>query len=408
MTNLWWINHYAISPDQPGGTRHYDMGTELTRRGHHVTLFASDINLSLRQHMKLKPGQRFLVEPYGDVNFVWVWAEIYQGNNWRRFWNMLTFAWNFRRVALRMDRSSRPDVIIGSSPHPFAALAAAHVARRLKSRFFLELRDLWPQALVDMGDVSEKHPAVRVMRKLEKNLYSRAEKIIILAEGSREYLLKKGVPPERIVYLPNGVHLGHFQALSSREEARAKYNLSQFTFVYTGAHGPANNLETILTAAQLLKGEPLEFLLVGDGPAKAALMEKAKVEGITNVRFIAPIPKEEIPTLLLAADVGVITLKNAQAFAYGVSPNKLFDYMGAKLPVLCSVPGDMAKLVRQAQAGIVSTPENPESLADAALTLFRLSYEERRYMGEEGYAYIAQNFCRETLVECLEGLLHDL
>lgn len=401
MSEIWWVNQYAITPDLPGGTRHYDLGVELARRGFRVKVFASDVNLALRKRTKLQPGQLYAIEPRDGIEFVWVQAAEYEKNNWRRTWNMLSFSRNVMRVARLLDGASRPAVVIGSSPHPFAALAAERVAAKANARFFLELRDLWPQALIDMSGLSEWHPATITMRAMEWYLYARAKRIVILAQGSQRYLERRGVAAGRTLFLPNGVHLGHFQPHLSREKAREHYAFRDFTIVYAGAHGPANSLETVLQAAKLLEDVPVEFVLVGDGPAKPRLIELARQQRVANVRFLAPVPKREMADLLHAADAGLITLKNAKAFAYGISPNKLFDYMAAAKPVVCSVPGDMAAMVRTAQTGLVSIPEDPVSLVEAVRELLSLGPEGTMALGENGRQFLLQHFRREALVDRL-------
>jgi glycosyltransferase involved in cell wall biosynthesis len=403
LHEIWWVNQYAVTPDLPGGTRHYDLGVELARRGFRVKIFASDVNLALRKRTKLQPGQLYTVEKRDGVEFIWVQAAEYKVNNWRRTWNMLSFSRNFMQVASRLG--SRPAVVIGSSPHPFAALAAERVAARTGARFLLELRDLWPQALIDLGGLPEWHPAIMGMRALECYLYQRAERLIILAQGSQQYLAERGIAPQRSLFLPNGVHLGHFQQHLSREEARAYYGFQQFTVVYAGAHGPANSLETVVRAARLLGDLPVEFVLVGDGPAKAKLVELVRREGVKNVRFLPPVPKNDVVNLLHAADAGVITLKNAKAFEYGISPNKLFDYMAASLPILCSVPGDIANMVREANAGLVSAPESPDALAVSVREMVKLSDEVRLQFGRNGREYLSRHFRREVLATKLAELL---
>ncbi|MBY6277296.1 glycosyltransferase family 4 protein [Symbiobacterium thermophilum] len=398
---IWWINQYAVTPDLPGGTRHYDLAVELGRMGHHVRVFASDVNLSLRRRTKLAGAQLYDVEDLNGVQFVWVRSAGYQRNDWRRAWNMLSFSLNLLRVARHMQEDSRPDVIIGSTPHPFAALAADYLARWCGARFVLEVRDLWPQALIDMGGLRESHPVVGVLRLLERRLYAAADRVIVLAKGAESYLAGRGVQPERLVYVPNGVHLDHFRSSADRQSNRDRFGFERFTIVYTGAHGPANALETILQTARMVRDLPVEFVLVGDGPAKDALLRLAKSLGVDNVRFMPPIPKREMADLLSAADAAVITLKNAHAFSYAVSPNKLFDYMAAGLPILCAVPGEIAHMVRTAQAGFVAEPENPADLAHAVRCLLALPAVDRQRMGRGGRAYIEANFDRRALARRL-------
>ncbi|HHY33948.1 MAG TPA: glycosyltransferase family 4 protein [Firmicutes bacterium] len=438
---IWIVNHYAITPDLPGGTRHYDFAVELAKMGYEVCIFASDVNLALRRHTRLESGELYREESINGVRFVWVRAATYQKNDWRRVWNMLSFALNVFRVGVRLRGS--PKAVIGSSPHPFAALVAWVISKIKHSRFLLELRDLWPQVLIDMGGMAEHSVPARILRLLERFLYRVAAKIIVLASGSREYLLHRGVPSDKIVYIPNGVYLTNFQvressgpvlvesarnciqeqeadqetvhaASAASEEtmppqqsaARRKFGFARFTVVYTGAHGPANALETILGAAQILRSRnDVEFVLVGDGPAKGALVREAANRGLDNVRFMDPIPKENIPSLLGAADAAVITLRAVDAFSYGISPNKLFDYMAAAKPVICAVPGEIARLVTDNGAGIAVEPENPMALAHAVEQLVNMGDAERAAMGHRGRLLVEHDFSREKLARRLARLV---
>lgn len=399
---LWMINQYAITPDLPGGTRHYDFGCELVKQGWDVTIFASDINLALRKHTKLGERELWREEVVDGVRFVWVQAAPYQQNNWRRAWNMASFALNFMRVAPHIAPS--PRVIIGSSPHLFTPLGAWWVARRKRARFVLELRDLWPQALIDMTGVSENRPSVRLMRLMEAFSYRVAGKIVVLARGSEDYLMQRNVPRDRVAYIPNGVHMDNFglgidDTPASRDKWRGEFGFTGFTIVYTGAHGPANALHAVLSAAEILgeQGYEVQFVLVGDGPTKADLMADSDRRGLRNVRFMDPVPKATVPRLLAASDAAVITLRSVDAFSYAISPNKLFDYMAAARPIICSVPGDMAQLVSQSGAGYSVPPENAQALAEAVSKLAALPEHELTAMGTRGRAVVEQDFSRAKL-----------
>lgn len=406
MPEIWFINQYAIAPDLPGGTRHYDFGVELVKAGYSVRIFAADVNLALRRHTRDLKGKLWLEESVDGVLFEWVKTNTYRRNDWRRALNAFNFSWNVYLAGMR--QGVRPDLIVGSSPHLFAALAGYYLSRRLGCPFFFEIRDLWPQALIDMNSISEKHPMVPVMRRVEKILFNNAEHIIVLAEGSIPYLKDRGVSQNRISFIPNGVHQEHFIPHKSRDESRKKYGFNRFTVVYTGAHGPANALQTILEAADYLRGGPeIEFVLVGDGPVKAELQNRAQEAGLPNLRFADPVPKGEIPDLLCAADAAVITLKEAKAFYNAVSPNKLFDYLAAGKPVLCSIPGDMARMVEEHACGLSSQAEDGKELAENVLTLESLSGEERGKMGLRGRDLVLNRFSRTKLVRRLIDLIED-
>lgn len=371
-----------------------------------MRVFTANVNLALRRQVRNLQGKLWLEESIDSILFEWVRTAVHRRNDWRRAFGMLQFSWNIYRAGLH--QGTRPDVIIGSSPHPFAAYAGYCLARRLNSRFFLELRDLWPQALVDMNGIPARHPVVQVMRCLERQLYNHSDHIIVLARGSVPYLKERGVPEKHITCIPNGVHPNHFVHRRTRKETRYLYGFDRFTVVYTGAHGPANALHTILEAAAELECEPgIEFVLVGDGPVKIDLQARAREMGLKNLRFIDPVPKQDIPDLLLAADAAVITLKDVPAFYKAVSPNKLYDYLAAGKPVLCAAPGDVAKMVEQYRCGLTSPAEDGKALAKQVKSLAALPQEEYNEMGARGRKLVLDLFSRTKLVMKLIELIED-
>ncbi len=405
-TELWIVNQYASTPKQPGHTRHFDFAVELAESGIKTGIFASCLNLATRDSVCHIEGF-WQEEVTRGVSITWLKSSRYRKNDWRRFLNMLGFGYAVYRAGTA--RKNKPDIIIGSSPPLFAAAGAYFLAKRLRTRFVLEIRDLWPRTFVDMGQFSARNPLIRLLEILENFLYRRAERIIVLARGSEEYLRGKGIAGSKIIYIPNGVRLEDFTSPIDRETARKKYGFSGFTVVYTGAHGPANGLEVILEAADKLRGvENLAFVLVGDGTLKSDLQAKARTLKLDNVRFLPPVPKQEIPALLLAADAAVMPLTAAGVFGYAVSPNKLFDYLAAKKPVLCTVPGETAELIKSHHCGFASPPEDGEALAKNIRRLLSLPGSERAEMGENGYLLIREHYSREKLSENLREELSRL
>ncbi len=159
--------------------------------------------------------------------------------------------------------------------------------------------------------------------------------------------------------MPNGSDPAMFAVDDDRDTLRQRYGMTGFAVVYAGAHGPANGLGLVLDAAEQLQNDApdVEFVLVGDGVDKEALVAEAAQSGLTNVRFLDPIPKSEMPGLLAAADAGLHVLADVPLFRYGVSPNKLFDYMAAGLPVVTNCPGEVEAIVTSAEAGIAVEPD---------------------------------------------------
>jgi glycosyltransferase involved in cell wall biosynthesis len=244
--HLLIVNQFAKNPDQGGGTRHLEMGRELVRRGWRVTIAASDFHLLGRRYARRESAavREALRETVDGVDFRWLWASEYVRNDHRRLANWLTFA---RSVISYPWRDDAPDIVIGSSPQPFAAVAARRVASKLGVPFLFEVRDLWPESLLVSG--RRRGSFYAVLWIIARYLYSSAHRIIVLARGAAEYLAKQGIDAAKIEYIPNGADIASFLAPAvpnGSERLRA---------VYAGAHGPANGLDTVLEAADLLRGD---------------------------------------------------------------------------------------------------------------------------------------------------------
>lgn len=400
---VWFVNHYALAPDQAGGTRHHTLARLMQDQEVEVTLIASSLDHASRQDTRLAAGEIIKVNMEEGVRFVWLKTPAYTGNNLGRGRNMLEFA----RAVLALKPSHdlpRPDVVVGSSPHLFAGFAALLLARRFQVPFVLEIRDIWPKTLVDLGGMSERHPLVMVFGRLEKLLYRQARVVISLLPGARSHMEQVAGQSVPFVWLPNGVNAQPGPIVPMTDSSPT------FDVIYAGAHGAANNLDTVLDAAALLQrcgetgGRPVRFVLVGDGPEKVRLQDAAKQRGLSNIVFRDPVPKREIPATLAAAAACLMPLKDSPVFAHGVSPNKLFDYFAAARPVIFAINTPFSA-VDQAGAGLSIPPEDPQALADAVLHLAALPLAERQAMGERGRAYVAENHDMRGLARKLANVL---
>lgn len=398
---LYWVNQFAVLPDQPGGTRHYEMSRELVHLGVKTTVVASDLNLSRRTYLRRRglKDRRHLREEVDGVQFVWLPAGHYQTNDWRRAFSMLVFSLHALWFLFRAPMP-RGSVIIGSSPHLPAAAAARVAAFVRRVPFVFEVRDLWPETLA----VSGNRPGImyRVLRLLADLLYRSSLAIIVLAAGNADRVADRGAPRARIHYVPNGVDPAVFEA-EAPTQLPGGVPLDRRVFLYAGAHGPANGLETVVDAAEVLmqRGEGrAQVVLLGDGPSKAGLVASVRRRGLDNVTFLDPVPKSEIPGLMKSCAAGIMPLADIDLFSYGVSPNKLFDYLSAGLPVITNVPGDVARMVLEARAGIVVPPADVPAFADAMVRV--LDGDE---IFESGLSWIRKHHDRTLLARRLVGVI---
>jgi len=404
--NIWLLNHYAVTPDMPGGTRHYHLGRELVTQGHDVVILASSFHYALRREMRLREGESWKIEEVDGVRFVWLRTFPYQGNDWQRVVNMVSYMvrsyWLGRQLPRLDGRVPEPDVIIGSSVHLLAVLSACFLARYFKAHFVMEVRDLWPQVLVDMGALGERHLLTWLLRGLERFLYHRAERIVVLLPKAREYIAGLGIDASKIQWIPNGANLSRFpvRELQQRIDER-------FTVMYVGAHGRANGLDVVLDAARELQQRgyaSIRFVFVGDGPEKPRLMYYCKELNLLNTEFRRPVAKVSIPIVLAESDVLVLVLRDINVFKYGISSNKLFDYLASGRPILfvCNASNN---IIEEAQCGLSVPPENPEALADAIIRLYEMAPEEHRAMGERGRAYVERYHDYSVLARRLANML---
>lgn len=404
---IYWVNQYAVPPDQPGGTRHFEFATELQRRGHRLRIIASDLNLATRTYsrrrgpMDVKPR----TERIRGVQFTWLTAGSYRSNDWRRVVSMVVFGLATFHHLVRVPRD-RSTVFIGSSPHLFAALGTWAAARVRKVPFVFEVRDLWPESYSEVSG-KESGPEVTLLRLIADLLYRQAQAIIVLANSNVDRVCERGVKRSKIALIPNGVDLGGFDDA----EAADGVDLSApgaFTFVYAGAHGPANDLQTVVRAAHHLQEEgrdDIRVVFLGDGATKDDLIELCRELGLRNTTFVDPVSKDQVAATLRTADAGLMVLAPVDLFTYGVSPNKLFDYMGAGLPVLTNVAGLVSDIVAKAGVGTTVRPGDPEALARG---MAAMADDPPADAAERGRAFIEANYDRRTLATAVEELLASL
>lgn len=381
--HLWLVNHYAQEPGSAGGTRHYSIAKHLKEFGWNTTIIAASVELNTGRQ-RLSRRCRHKRETRSGVDFLWIRTSQHRGNGVGRMWNMLLFS--LRLLVPSVTRTlHKPDVIVGSSVHPFAAWSAAQLAKRLGVAFVFEVRDLWPKTLIDLGRLREGAVSTSLLQWLEVRLYTLAKRIIVLLPLAEEYIVPLGIDRSKIAWIPNGVEL------DGVEKPAPNLDSNTFTFMYFGAHGTANSLDTVLHAMALLEQrngtKEIRLRLIGDGPEKRRLKELANDLGLCRVTFEPAIPKSEIPVCAAQADAFVFNLVDAPVFKYGVSSNKLFDYLAAARPVIfCCNAGNNP--VFEAGAGITVRPGRPKELAMAMVRMASMPLRERVEMGYAGYEYV--------------------
>jgi len=334
-----------------------------------------------------------------------------QKNFLLRLWVYLSFVFSACLAGIFKVRDNY-DVIVLTSPPLTVALIALFLRLIKRTPFVFEIRDLWPESAIDTGVLTNKS-IIRFAYWLEALVYKKAKLINVLTPAFRENLIGKGIPPEKIIFIPNAadfsiseIVLKDFDALKFRKE---KGFDDKIVITYVGAHGIANHLIQVLQTAELLKAQKNDkvlFLLIGDGMKKKMLEEEVKNKELTNVRFVPPVSKTEVFKYISASDYGMSVLKKVDTFKT-VYSNKTFDYMACKKPIFMLIDGVSRQLVEDSNSGVYVEPENPQAFLDAIQNMIIHSDENLAEMGNSGFLYAKENFDRTKLANKYLNLIDE-
>ena len=393
------INQVFVSPDEPGHTRHFEMAKFLQARGHELVIVASDLNYQTGKRTVARRGLyaeqkidgvrvlRSYMIPALHRNYIW------------RIISFFSFMFSSVWTALTVRDA---DLIMGTTPPIFQAVSAWFVAWVRRKPFLLEVRDLWPEFGVSMG-VLKNPMVIALARWLENFLYARATHILVNSPAYKEYMLSKGVPENKVTYIPYGTDVDMFNPGVDGVSVRKKLGLeNKFVVLYAGALGQANDIDTILRAAERLNHEShIRFVLFGDGKERARLKSESARMKLTNVIFAGVCPKKEMPAIVAASDVGIAILQDIPMFRT-TYPNKVFDTMAAGRATVLVIDGVSRELIESSNGGVYVHPNDDELLAQK---IFKLSKDPARVkqMGANARAYLVKHLDRrdklnETLV----------
>ena len=394
---IWIFNHYAKTPNFNSGTRHYDMAKELIKKGHNVTIFASSFTHSnKKEHLIYKKGQRFQIEKIDGIRFVWIKTLKYNGGI-KRIFNMISYYINAKNATKNLQNDD-PEIVIGSTVHLLAALLGRRVAKKNKAKFFFEERDFWPQTFIDFDILSKNNPISLILFKVEKFLYSSADKIIVLFDRADQYVMNKGVRQEKIIYLPNGIARNVPKYSHEIEKIMTEYERKK-TIIYTGSHGEANELFKIIDLAEEMKDyENIVFLLFGEGNQKKDLISYVTKHNLRNVIFHDSVKKEQIPFLLSKCDISIISIKDSPLYNFGFSMNKIYDYLYAGLPLIMLTNPNLAKSFDR--TGIFIS----DDLSAQKKNILRLLKDDNYYnLSSSSIKELSESFLWENQIEKLNN-----
>lgn len=397
--NILLINHYAGSDYHGMEFRPFYMAREWKNKGHNVTILGANFSHLRKNNPVIEKD--FQEEVIDGITYVWVKTPQYQGNGVGRIKNISTFMWKLRTNYKMLADKYKPDAVIASSTYPLDIYPAHRIAKRCNAKLCFEIHDLWPLSPMEIGGFSEKNPAIVILQRAEDFAFKNSDVIVSILPNADKHIRERGFSTDKFVYVPNGILTGEKNEAPMEKTIERLQELKEqgyFLVGYTGNHSPANVLDTMIDAAKKTTDEKVKYVLVGKGNVKNELMEYAKSNNVTNIEFLDPVLKDNMDNVLELLDIGYIGLKKQNLFNYGVSPNKLFDYMMASLPVIYAVEASNDP-VKDSNCGISVPAENPEAVVEAVMKIKNLSEEEKIKMGGNGKKYVLDNHMYEGLAD---------
>jgi glycosyltransferase involved in cell wall biosynthesis len=299
------------------------------------------------------------------------------------------------------------DVVVSTSPQFFCGMAGYFVSRLKRKKWILEIRDLWPEGIVALGALKQRQ-VIAVLEALERFLYIKADHIVVVTHAFKGHIIKKGVPPDHITVITNGVDIEAYQPLPRDNDVSRRYGFEgKFLVSYIGNHGMSQALSTALRAAKMLENErDILFLLVGDGAERETLLKEKERLNLTNLLMLPLQPKDKMPQFLAASDACMVLLRKDDLFK-SIIPSKIFEIMAMERPIIIGVDGESREIIEAAESGVFAEPENHEQLAQTVLKLSR----DREYLsllGANGRKYVIQHYNRDSLANVYLKTLSDV
>ena len=407
-----YFHQYFATRRRSVPTRSYELARRLVERGHHVTIISRDTRRLEADHDGGRRLRDFVPVARGRVDGIEiVYIDVPYSSHFSMPLRLLSFALFTVGASVAgpfLGLCERPDVVFASSTPLTIGIPGLPTARLRRAPFVFELRDLWPEVPIEIG-VLRSTPLILAAQWLEDTLYRGAERIVVLSEASRDALLARGVPADKLVFVPNASDLDLFSPDKVDETFRERHGLTgKFVALYAGAMGRANGLDQLVDAAAALKAagrDDVAVVAFGEGPQRPLLEERTRRLGLDNLLFLPSLPKDELAGVVGAVDVTLTLFAPNPVFETN-SPNKFFDSLAAGRPVVVNLDGWLRRVVEQGRAGVYVPAGDGPALAAALAALADEPALVRR-MGANARLLAERDFDRDTLAarlaEALEG-----
>ena len=397
---LWYISQYAIPVKYGFGTRHFYLSKEFVKKGMDVYVIASAYNKFFESAKTFpRDAEIYNFEEIDNVKACWIKGFRYKKNEGiGRIFSWLVFTW--RLLFLPLEKFQRPDIIILSSLSLPPILVAYYFKLRFKCKLIFEIRDIWPQTLIDIGNYSKNNLFVLLLGAIEKFGYRKADHITATMPAADLHIKRRINKPFKFTCIPQGIDLDLFQNNAQLEEQFIEQYIPKGKFVigYAGTIGKSNALDTIIEAILELEAENphIHLVFLGEGPSKSELIQRAGSS--ESISFAPKVKKEMVGSFLQHCDVLYDSVKSVPLYQFGLSRNKWMDYMYSGKAMLISYSGYVS-LINEAECGIIVPSEDKNVLKSAVLSLYKMDKAELEKMGARGREYIIKNRTFDKLAD---------
>jgi len=395
MTNqpkktIWIINDYAGSPSHGMTYRHYYIAKELQKRSINPIIISASYSHFLNKYPPIKENQPYLQEMVDKIEYLWLKVIKYKDSrDKKRVWKWFQFTFKLFNLPKNL---TKPDVILCSGSAPMLILPSYYLAKKHGAKLVFEIRDIWPLTLMNFQGYSKYNPLMFLMQKCVNFGFRNADYITSVLPNTDNYIHEQGIHNFKFTYLPNGIFLEELRNPSPlNEETKAQIPKDKFIIGYAGAMGMGDRLDLIIDVAKELENSPkIHFVLVGKGSEKGRLRERVQNLQLTNVTIIDAIPKKEVQNMLALFDVCYIGWEDKSIYKYGISANKIFDYMYSAKPIIHLFSGE-GDLISKAECGLSISEHKSSLITEAILELYHSSKERRKAMGIRGKSFVLEH-----------------
>lgn len=397
VTQYFWPESFRIN----------DLALSLQERGNKVTVLTGKPNYP---QGKFSKGYSFWNKTKENWNGIDILRSPLvprgKGGGIKLMVNYFSFAFFASLRALFIK--DKFDLIFVYEPSPITVgIPAVLLSKKLNIPLYFWVQDLWPESLVAAGQIQNKFILSQV-DKLTRWIYKNSKKVLIQSKGFREYLLKQGVPNQKILYYPNSTE-ELYRPVEPKAEIKQLVPLVPFKVIFAGNIGDAQDFETIIEAARIIKNQNanIHFVILGDGRKKDFVTNKVKELHLqSNFHLLGSFPVDEMPDFFACADALLVTLKKSEIFSLTI-PSKVQSYLACSKPIIAALDGEGAKVIKESKAGLVSSSGDAQALAGNILSMYDLGELKQKQMGINGRSYFEENFDRNMLTDKLLSIFHD-